>query len=310
MNILQVVLPVFVMIGIGMICKRTHFLTQEGIDNIKKLITKIILPVAIFHALATADYSLKTWMVVGVVLVMIIISFGLGFIIKPVMKEPYKKYLPFMVSIYEGGMIAYPLFLNLCGSDQMSKIAMIDIAGLLFGFSIYMSMLQQTETGKSVNVHNLIMDAVKNPAFVATVLGIVAGLTGLIKLVLQSSAQGVYIDVKNMITTSLTAMILIVVGYDLDFRKDLLRPCVGTIICRVLVQAAITIPTVLIINRIFSEDNTVVIAAICYMSAPATFSMQSFLKTREGSEYAATTNSLYCIVSVVVYVVMAFFVKG
>lgn len=54
MEILQVILPVFVMISIGMVCKRTQFLSPEGIENIKKLVTKVILPVAIFHALARA----------------------------------------------------------------------------------------------------------------------------------------------------------------------------------------------------------------------------------------------------------------
>ena len=38
---------------------------------------------------------------------------------------------------------------------------------------------------------------------------------------------------------------------------------------------------------------------------PATFSMQTFLKKKESSAYVSTTNSLYCIVSILVYMVLA-----
>ena len=47
------------------------------------------------------------------------------------------------------------------------------------------------------------------------------------------------------------------------------------------------------------------LAVVMYMSSPATFSLQTFLKKKESSAYASTTNSLYCIVSIVVYMVMA-----
>lgn len=34
-----------------------------------------------------------------------------------------------------------------------------------------------------------------------------------------------------------------------------------------------------------------------------------FVKTEEGSTYIATTNSLYCLVSIAVYAIAAFFVR-
>lgn len=128
-------------------------------------------------------------------------------------------------------------------------------------------------------------------------------------MILGSAAGNVYLDVKDMITVSLTSMILIVVGYDLSFKAKLIKPCILTIFLRVLVQAVALIPTVIFISKIFPGDMPMVVAAVCYMTSPATFSMQSFLKTEEGSEYAATTNSLYCVVSIMVYVVLAFIMK-
>ena len=56
MRILEIILPVLVMLVLGMACRKLKLLTKSGIDNMKLLVTNIMLPVAIFHALATADY--------------------------------------------------------------------------------------------------------------------------------------------------------------------------------------------------------------------------------------------------------------
>ena len=158
MRILEIILPVLVMLVLGMACRKLKLLTKSGIDNMKLLVTNIMLPVAIFHALATADYSVETWKLVGIMFVMLVVSFGVGFLLKPLMNGEYRKYLPFMVSVYEGGLMAYPLYTSLCGQENLSQIAVLDIAGLLFGFSIYMGMLGQVENGEKINAKKLQLD--------------------------------------------------------------------------------------------------------------------------------------------------------
>ena len=112
-----------------------------------------------------------------IMFVMLVVSFGLGFLLKPFLKGTYQKYLPFMVSVYEGGLMAYPLYTSLCGSENLSRIAVLDIAGLLFGFSVYMGMLGQVENGEKIDVKKLFFSALKTPAFIASILGIIAGLS-------------------------------------------------------------------------------------------------------------------------------------
>ena len=194
MKVLEIISPVLVMIILGILCRKWKLLNKNGIDNMKALVTNIMLPVAIFHALATSDYGAETAKLVGIMFIMLVVSFGIGFLMKPLMTENYRKYLPFMVSVYEGGSMAYPLYTSLCGQENLSQIAVLDIAGLLFGFSIYMGMLGQTENGEKINVKNLAVSAVKTPAFIASVLGIIAGLTGVIKLLLAGPAGGIYSD--------------------------------------------------------------------------------------------------------------------
>ena len=307
MKVLEIISPVLVMIILGILCRKWKLLNKNGIDNMKALVTNIMLPVAIFHALATSDYGAETAKLVGIMFIMLVVSFGIGFLMKPLMTENYRKYLPFMVSVYEGGSMAYPLYTSLCGQENLSQIAVLDIAGLLFGFSIYMGMLGQTENGEKINVKNLAVSAVKTPAFIASVLGIIAGLTGVIKLLLASPAGGIYTSVESILTTALTAIILIVVGFSMELTPELFRPCVRTIVMRIVLQAVMIVCVLLAVHSFIGSNKLLDLAVITYMSAPATFSMQTFLKREDGSAYVSTTNSLYCIVSVVVYMILAFF---
>ena len=307
MKVLEIISPVLVMIILGILCRKWKLLNKNGIDNMKALVTNIMLRVAIFHALATSDYGAETAKLVGIMFIMLVVSFSIGFLMKPLMTENYRKYLPFMVSVYEGGSMAYPLYTSLCGQDNLSQIAVLDIAGLLFGFSIYMGMLGQTENGEKINVKNLAVSAVKTPAFIASVLGIIAGLTGVIKLLLASPAGGIYTSVESILTTALTAIILIVVGFSMELTPELFGPCIRTIVMRIVLQAVMIVGVLLAVHSFIGSNKLLDLAVITYMSAPATFSMQTFLKREDGSAYVSTTNSLYCIVSIVVYMILAFF---
>ena len=80
MNVLQIVMPVLVMIILGMLCRKWKILTGEGVANMKVLVTNVMLPVAIFHALATAEYNRETGILILIMLIMLVVSFSLGFV--------------------------------------------------------------------------------------------------------------------------------------------------------------------------------------------------------------------------------------
>ena len=305
MDVLQIVMPVLVMIILGMLCRKWKILTGEGVANMKVLVTNVMLPVAIFHALATAEYNKETGILILIMLIMLIVSFSLGFVLKPFLKGKYQRYLPFMVSVYEGGLMAYPLYTSLCGSENLSHVAVLDIAGLLFGFSIYMGMLGQVEDGGKIDIKKLFSSAIRTPAFIASVLGIIAGLSKIIIILLDSPFGGVYQSVENILTTSVTAIILLVVGYSMELNANLLKPCITTILLRMILQGVMMAGVLFAVHSLVGDSQIVNLAIITYMSSPATFSMQTFMKDEEGSAYVSTTNSMYCLVSILVYIILA-----
>ena len=70
--VLRALVPVVLMMGLGYVLRRTRMFSDQGISELKFLVTKVILPAAIFHALATAEYTSRSWVLVGIMLVMMI----------------------------------------------------------------------------------------------------------------------------------------------------------------------------------------------------------------------------------------------
>ena len=68
-------------------------------------------------------------------------------------------------------------------------------------------------------------------------LGIIAGLTGVVQKLLAGPFAGTYTSVESILTTSITSVILLVVGFSIEFDKKLFSPCIRTIVLRILLQA-------------------------------------------------------------------------
>lgn len=305
MAMLTALFPVLGMMLIGMFCRKSGLISPKGMEDLKTLMTRIILPVAVFHALATAEYSVQLFGLVGLMLVFMILPFLLGYPLRRLIPQPYSRYTPFMVAVYEGGMMAYPLYASLCGSEHLSQIALLDIAGVLFGFGVYMSLLALMENGKAPTLKEIATGALHMPAFVGAMLGIVVGVSGLGQWVLGTGAGVLYSKTMQMITSPLSAMILVVVGYSIVPKKEMLWPCLKTIALRALLQAMMIAGMILAVHHFIGENRVLDLAILTYMSAPATFSMQAYIKDAESSAYVSTTNALYCFVSVAVYAVAA-----
>lgn len=305
-SILETVLPVLAMMFLGMFCKKKQFLTKSCIDGLKFLVVNVMLPLAVFHGLATASYGKEMIVSVSVMFLVMGATFLLGFVCRPLVDKPQNKYLPFLTSVYEGGMIAYPLYTGLVGMENLSVIAMIDIAGLLFCFGIFINVLTQMEDHTPINVKSILCNTLKNPAFIATLFGIVAGLTGVINLLLDTPAGNVYLSIKNMMVAAMSPMILMVVGYEAELSKRLLLPCLKSMAIRAVLQGIFACIVLGVLHILIGKNELMDIAILVYMSAPGSLGIQSFVKDEDGCKYLASTNSLYMMLTIIVYAMLSF----
>ena len=306
LNTLTIVVPVIVMLILGYFCSNVGILNQNGTATIKKYIINIALPIAVFHAMATAEYNLNVVLLFFIMLAVLCAGLGVGFLLKIIVREDYRPYFPFLMTVYEGGLLGYPLYTNICGSDHLSTLALLDFAGMIFGFGIYFSLLGLMESGKKINFSDIVKSAFTSPTFIAVLIGMVTGLTPLMNLFLNTEVSRLYISVKDMITVCMNSMILLCVGADLGINASLIKECFKTVVARLCVSLCF-LGIILLIFKAMHMDGYMMIAAILYMLLTPSFALSSFVKKEEASSYIATTVSMYMPITVIVYILLAVF---
>ena len=297
LRVVEMVLPVLLMIGIGYFCNRRQIFDMNGLKGLTALLGDIMLPVVLFNAFFTASYSLR----VVVVFLVVYLGFGaaiaLGFLLRPLVK-PYGKYLPFLVASAEGGMLGYALYGLITGSQ--SGFAAVDLGQTVFAYTVWLGLLTSVDGGE-VKAEKLLKNMISNKCFLGMVFGIVLGAAGVGNVVMNSAAGGIVKSVVSMITAPVSAVVLLMVGYELNLKKELFLPVLKTIVLRLVIMGALLLVSNLVIFRIFPFDKELEIALMVLYALPAPFIIPIFSDVGKDGEYVATTLSVHTLVTVALY---------
>lgn len=297
LQVVEMVLPVLLMIGIGYFCNRRQIFDMNGLKGLKALLGDIMLPVVLFNAFFTAGYSLR----VVVVFLVVYLGFGaaiaLGFLLRPLVK-PYGKYLPFLVASGEGGMLGYALYGLITGSQ--SGFAAVDLGQTVFAYTVWLGLLTSVDGGE-VKAEKLLKNMVSNKCFLGMAFGIVLGAAGVGNAVMNSAAGGIVKSVVSMITVPVSAVVLLMVGYELNLKKELFLPVLKTIVLRLVIMGALLLVSNLVIFHIFPFDKELEIALMVLYALPAPFIIPIFSDVGKDGEYVATTLSVHTLVTVALY---------
>ena len=132
-------------------------------------------------------------------------------------------------------------------------------------------------------------------------LGIILGALGIGELVLNSAAGGIVSSVIGMFTAPISAIVLLMVGYELKLKAELLVPVFKTIVLRLVVMGILLAANSLIIFHIFPFDKNLEIALMVLYALPAPFIIPIFANVGDDGEYISTTLSLHTLVTVLLF---------
>lgn len=299
--VLVKITPVILMVTIGVLCRKKKIISREGISGLKTLATGFMLPILLFHTLATTTYTENTFRIVIVMFFQLCISFLLGMFLKKVLPS-LGSFLPFIVSGFEGGMLGYPLYTVLCGEKLLSNIATLDIANTIFVFTIFLAMLMSIVSG-SFEIRGMVSNVLHSPVFWGVFLGIFTGILGVTKTFLTTSAGQIYLASKDMLVSAISAIILIVVGYGLSLDKSVIKECVRAVAARIMIQGLLLFVTLFLLKRVLVTAEAQ-IALILYSFLPPAFVVPVYAKTEIDSVYLSTTISIYAVITIVVFAIL------
>ena len=297
LQVIQMVLPVLVMIGVGYLCNRKQIFDMNGLKGLKALLGDILLPVMLFNAFFTASYSLRVVVVFLVVYIGFGIAIAVGFLLRRFVK-PYGKFLPFLLASAEGGMLGYALYGLTVGSQ--TGFAAVDLGQTVFAYTAWLGLLTSVDGGK-VEAKSLLKNMFSNKCFLGMALGIVLGAFGIGNLVMSSEAGKIVSSVIGIFTAPISAIVLLMVGYELNLKRELLLPVAKTILFRLVIMAVLLAAGNLIIFQLFPFDKELEIALMILYALPAPFIIPIFADVGEDGEYVSTSLSVHTLVTVLLY---------
>ena len=307
LSIIEMVFPVILAFLLGYLCKRKQIISAQGLEGIRSLVSKVLLPVVLFNAFFTAEYSGRLLLTFGVIYGSCALGLGAGFLLRKFAVKD-SRYFPFLVTNFEGGMMGYALF-GLLYPGQTHIFAMADIGQTLAAYTFYLVAMQAVRTGKA-SPKALAKNALTDPAFIGTVLGVLLGATGIAKVILGSSVAGVVTKTISFLAAPVSCLILIIVGYDLAFRRELMKPTLITIAVRLLLTAALLMLDSLIVFRVLPFDKQLLVAIMLAWSLPAPYIIPLYADMKREGAYISSVLSMETVISVLLFIGVAVYALG
>lgn len=301
--VIQMVLPIVLLLGLGTVCRKKQLLRPEGLAGLKTVVGDLCLPVVLFNAFFTANYSLS----VVLTFLAVYLGFGAallaGFALRR-LAAPHGRFFPFLLTSAEGGMLGYALYGVLMG--EQSGFAAVDLGQTVFAYTAFLGALTMVD-GQQVSIKGMVRNIVTNKCCIGMALGILLGAAGVGRWVLSGPAGGIATSAISMLTAPTSALVLLIVGYELELDRSLLRPVAVTVLCRLAVMGLLLAAVSFIVFRLIPYDRSLQIALMILYALPAPFIIPLFADVGGEGKYISTTLSVHTICTVLLFAAIAAF---
>lgn len=297
------VLPIVLLLGLGTVCRKKQLLRPEGLAGLKTVVGDLCLPVVLFNAFFTAHYSLS----VVLTFLAVYLGFGAALLVGFALRRlaaPHGRFFPFLLTSAEGGMLGYALYGVLMG--EQSGFAAVDLGQTVFAYTAFLGALTMVD-GQQVSIKGMVRNIVTNKCCIGMALGILLGAAGVGRWVLSGPAGGIVTGAISMLTAPTSALVLLIVGYELELDRSLLRPVAVTVLCRLAVMGLLLAAVSFIVFRLIPYDRSLQIALMILYALPAPFIIPLFADVGDEGKYISTTLSVHTICTVLLFAAIAAF---
>lgn len=296
-RILQTALPVLAALALGVLCRKLNFLTRDGVDTLKKVVVNLTLPAVVFAAFATAEYSLQTIAIPVLVFLLCCLGLVLGRLLARLLRLP-GRVTPYLAAGFEAGMLGYALFALLFPQASSARFAILDLGQTLFVFTLYKALLSGGKETKS-----LWKDIVNTPILWGTFAGLLVGATGLFAWMTRNGSAAVVTSLTDFLSAPTGMMILLAVGYDLDFAQIRWRETVRFVVLR-LAAMAILFAVLLLVNRTLLHGIIFEGAALLLFILPPPYVLPIFADEPSQRAQISSALSALTVVTLLLFAVM------
>lgn len=298
LQVLQTALPVFIMLGIGMLMRKKNLSTRAGIDSMKQVAVNFTLPAVLFSAFATAKYDVRSLGIPVYMFGVCVVALVLGKVLCRVLGIK-GRLSPFLTTGFEAGMLGYTLFTLLYPEDSTSAFAIVDLGQVLFVFTVYKILL--TDRG---NRRDTLKEALYSPTIWAIGAGLILGASGAMDALKPSGISDLLLRIASFIAAPTSALILLTIGYDLELGNMVNRSSMKLVGLRLGVMAVV-LTVSLALNRFVFGGLMHVGALMLMMILPPPYVLPVFTNVEEERGTVASALSMLTVISLVLFAVMS-----
>ncbi len=300
-TVIQTVLPVFLALGLGMLCRSRNFLSREGVDALKKVVINLTLPFVLLNAFATAEYTPAALSLPALMFFICCLALGLGFLAVRIFRVKGRLSV-YLMSGFEAGMLGYALFVLLFPNISVSEFALPDIGQTLFVFTLYKILLSGRTDWKAIG-----RDMATTPILWAVAAGVLIGATGLYGKLQEWGISGILNASTDFLSAPTGMVILLTVGYDLVIKEIPWKKTAGFIAMRLVIMTICYAAAVLLnrglLNNVLFEG-----AMLLMLILPPPYVIPVFADEPSERVQISSALSAMTLVTIVLFALVSVFV--
>jgi predicted permease len=296
------ILPILLLFVLGFLLQKSSTFTESSIAGIKRVVSDLALPALLFQAFSSLEIESRYLVLV---LAMFLVCLFMVLLAKALAKPLHLEspYFPLMMGGFEMGMLGYALFLSVYGSENLGKMALVDLGQVLFVFFVLMALLIRERDGVN-NPKVLLKQFLTSPVIVAIFAGIIVSVVG--KAFTPNPFWTALGEVIALLANLTVPLIALSIGYGIHIKKEGLVLSLKTILVRkvVLVILALAI-NYFLVDGILKMDSIYRYAVLVMFLTPPPFVITIYMRPgdKANADYVDNTLSLDTLVSILMVMI-------
>ncbi|MBN1202435.1 MAG: AEC family transporter [Anaerolineae bacterium] len=300
--IINRVLPILILISLGYWIRRSRFLSESTVDDLRKIVVNIALPSVLFISFLNIELKTKYIVIFITAFVLCVGLAGFGRWLHRRLKVEHE-YFPFLMTGFEYGMLGVSLFGSAYGLDKIGYIAVVDLGHELFIWFVFLALLLMKRDGHE-DPRQLVRAFFTSPVIIGILAGIALNILDAQEFLYERIVAGGVMSTLEFLGNLTIPLILIIVGYGIKFERSTFREAALVI----GVRLALMIPLALLLNIVLIRglldlEEAFEAALFTLLILPPPFIIPLYMKPNVPDErrYINNVLTLYTVVSIIIF---------
>ena len=302
---LSKVLPVILLFLLGLLLNRRRFLRPDTMTDLKNLVIKFTLPLALFLAFARVSLEPRHAVIFAALFGGCVIALLIGRLIGPLFHIP-SPYFPTLMTGFEAGMLGYAIYGAVYGAENLFKFGVVDLGQVVFVFFVLVVVLER-QTSAAKPLLETARNFLRTPVIIGILAGIAANQLGVMTAVDTLPLAGGLLTTIELLAGLTTPLIALIIGYEMRLEPGQIREPLKAIGLRLVFWLPIgLLINALVIDQLLQLDRGFQAAVLTMIVLPPPFVIPLFIKPDDQANrtFVVNTLSLFTLVTLFAFAVV------